>query len=111
MGVVDGQRVEVSPHDFEDEGGQRGRLEGLLESAHFVEDAAEGPDVALLVVRLSLAQFRGDVARGPDHAHRLALARQDLADAEIADFHVVQRLERTSKLVMPFEDFLFPADF
>ena len=44
---MDWERLEVSPHDLEDEGGKRGRLEGPPQGAHLVQDAAEGPHVAL----------------------------------------------------------------
>ena len=40
--------------------------EGELEGAHLVEDAAKGPDVALVVVRLSPADLRTEVVRSPD---------------------------------------------
>ncbi len=66
-------------------------LEGNLEGAHLIEDAAEAPDVALVIIRLSLAQLRRDVARRADHRVSLALAVQDFADAEVADLGVVQR--------------------
>ena len=63
-GKVSWQRVVVSTHDLEDQGGQGGRLEGAFEGAHLVEDAAEGPDVRLVVVGFALAELGGDVTWG-----------------------------------------------
>lgn len=42
-------------------------LKGPLEAGQLIEDTAQGPDVALLVVGLALTQFRGDVAWSAHH--------------------------------------------
>ena len=47
----------LAAHDLVDEGGQVGALEGLLQARHLVHDAAQRPDVRLLVVDLALAHF------------------------------------------------------
>ena len=47
----------LSAHDLIDECGQVGPLEGLLQARHLVHDAAERPDVGLLVVDLALAHL------------------------------------------------------
>ena len=66
-------------------------LKGAFQRAHLVEDAAETPDVAFVVVGLALAQLGGDVAGRADDGVGLALAGQDLADPEVADLDVVER--------------------
>ena len=50
----------LSAHDLIDECGQVGPLEGLLEAGHLVDDAAQRPDVRLLVVHLALAHLGAD---------------------------------------------------
>ena len=50
----------LSAHDLIDECGQVGPLEGLLEAGHLVDDAAQRPDVRLLVIHLALAHLRAD---------------------------------------------------
>ena len=41
-------------------------VEGALKSAQFIEDDPEAPDVALVIVRLALADFGRQVVRGAD---------------------------------------------
>ena len=50
----------LSAHNLVDECGQVGPLEGLLEAGHLVDDAAQRPDVRLLVVHLALAHLGAD---------------------------------------------------
>lgn len=45
-------------------------FEGPLEAGQLVEDTAQGPDVALLVVGLALTQFGGDVAWSAHHLQK-----------------------------------------
>ena len=66
----------LSAHDLVDEGGQVGPLEGLLEAGHLVDDAAQRPDVRLLVVHLALAHLGAERER-----KNAASAR------EVCDFH------------------------
>lgn len=44
-------------------------LEGSLEARQLVQHTAQSPDVTLLVIRLSLTQLWGDIARSPNHLH------------------------------------------
>ena len=50
--VVPPDRSKLPLHDLVDEGGQVGALEGLLQGGHLVQDAAQRPDVRLLVIHL-----------------------------------------------------------
>ena len=57
--VVPPDRSKLPLHDLVDEGGQVRALEGLLQGGHLVQDAAQRPDVRLLVIHLhSTVQYR-----------------------------------------------------
>lgn len=84
-----GQWVEGTAHDFEDESREGGCLEGTLKCAHLVQDAAKGPDVALLIVGFALAELRGDVAGRPHHCVGLTLGRKDFANPKVSDLDVI----------------------
>ena len=94
-----------------DESRQGRRLKGPSAGAELVENTAQRPDVRpedqgrhdgqsevkiahlhhlLGVVRSSLAELRGDVAWRAHHCQGLALAREDLGDAEVADLDMVE---------------------
>ena len=76
----------LAADDFEDEGGLVLRFEGVAEGAEFVEQAAQGPDIALFVVRLLLAEFGREVERGADHGLRKLVASEHLGDPQVANF-------------------------
>ena len=52
--------------DLQDQVLHAARLEGVLQRGHLVQDAAHGPQVGLVVVRLVLANLRAEVVRCPD---------------------------------------------
>ena len=47
--------------------------ERFLQNHHFVQDAAQCPDVGSLVVRLTFTEFRCQVARCSEHGQKLCL--------------------------------------
>jgi hypothetical protein len=59
---IDGLRL--AAHDGEQDGRQVGAVEGLPEGTQLIQDASQGPHVALLVIPLPLAHLRGQVVRG-----------------------------------------------
>lgn len=85
-----GNGVELSSHDFENESTLVVGFEGVAEGAQFVEDAAEGPDVALVVVGLLFAklgrQVVGCANNGVGHVVGLGEA---LGDSEVSDLDLV----------------------
>jgi hypothetical protein len=65
-------------------------VEGVVEGGHFVEDAAEGPDVRLVVVGLVFEDLRRHVVGGSDAGsskvlgalHHLTVGREGCVSAE-----------------------------
>ena len=61
----------------------------MSERDHFVEDAAEGPYIGLLVVRFLLADFWRQVVRGTDGRLRAIISvLKHARNAEIANFYL-----------------------
>lgn len=58
VAVGSGDLGVVASQDFEDESLHAVGVERVSERHHLVQDAAKGPNVRLLVVRLFLADFR-----------------------------------------------------
>ena len=80
--------------------------DGYLEGAHFVEDAAEGPEVGAVAVGLVVADLGGEVEGGADAGDGGGVLEY-LGDAEVADFEgVVLGEEDVGGLEVPVEDVL-----
>lgn len=79
---------------------------GQLQGCQFVEDNAQWPDVALVVIRIVVKQLRGHVqwcAIG--HGRVVVRAGEDLRDSEIGDFHpVIPVQENVFRLQIPVDD-------
>ena len=56
--------------DLEDKAEEVLAGEGVLEGAHLVKNAAEGPNVGCVVVGLALADFGRHVIRSAKHSQR-----------------------------------------
>ena len=62
-------------------------MEGVLESAELIQDAAQGPDVRLVCVWLVLAYLRGHVVRRALHREGvIGGALQHLRDTKVSKF-------------------------
>lgn len=87
LGVVRRDSGVGRAQDLEDEALHGVGVEGVAERAHLVEDAAEGPDVRLLVVGLLLADLRGQVVGRADGGLGAVVGvLEHSGDAEVADF-------------------------
>ena len=85
--VVSIQRLLRVLHNLEDQPEQILGVESVLESAQLIQDAAQGPDVRLIGIRLVLAYFRRHVVRRALHCERVvAGALQHLGDTEVPKF-------------------------
>ena len=58
--------------------------ERFLQNHHFVQDAAQCPDVSSLVIRLTFAEFRCQVARSSKHGQKLCLP----AACDNSNYHI-----------------------
>jgi len=85
-----GDRIILPTYNFEDERALVVAFEGVLEGAHFVEDAAEGPDVAFVVVGLLLTELRRQVVRRPHHRMRKVRSLvQHLSHPQVSNLYLV----------------------
>ncbi len=67
----------------------------MLEHAEFIEDAAKGPHIRSISVRIILANFGAHVIGCADDCMRsLVSVLENLRDAEIAEFYSVVACEK-----------------
>ena len=82
-------------NDLQDERRQAVAVEGVLEGHHFVKQAAQRPDVALLVVRLVFAQLGRHVVRRANHGlGKVALGGEHLGNAKVAQLGQALRRQK-----------------
>jgi len=74
--------------NFENQAQQVVGDEGMLESAQFVQDDAQGPDIALRCVGLALARFRTHVVWSAHYSHSCCIRfLKDFANTEITQLY------------------------
>lgn len=62
----------------------------MFESAQLIEDAAQRPDITLVVVGLLLAELRGQIVRGADDGVREVCGLvEELGHTQVSDFDLV----------------------
>lgn len=65
------------------------RIEGMVQCGYLIEDAAETPNVALLVIGLLLANLRREVVgRSDGSVGAIVGMLQDSGYPEVADFYI-----------------------
>ena len=90
LGVLAGDGGVDAADDFHDEGALILRLKGMPKGTQLVEHAAQGPDVALVVVGLFFAEFGGEVVgRAYDGVRHILCLIQQLGDAQITNLDLV----------------------
>lgn len=90
FGVATRNRGEGTFDNFHDEWALVFGFKGVLESAQLVEDAAERPNVAFVIIWLLLTQLRAKIIRRPNDrmCHILRLIQQ-LGYSQITDLYFV----------------------
>mmetsp|Transcript_19813 Transcript_19813/g.55082 ORF Transcript_19813/g.55082 Transcript_19813/m.55082 type:complete len:276 (+) Transcript_19813:1787-2614(+) len=85
-GVLGGDRLVLPAEDAHHKRREVGGVEGVLEGRHLVQHTAKGPDIALVVVRLAVAELRGEVV-GSSHRGlgKASWAAQHLGEAKVAE--------------------------
>lgn len=77
--------------DFVDDHVERVSLKRSMQSAHFIENAAQHPHVRLIVIALPHADFRRKVVRSAERGFgKVVGALQHFGDAEVTQLHLVQ---------------------
>lgn len=80
----------------------------MLQSAQLVEHAPERPDVALMVIGLLLAEFRGQIVRRSHHGVReVCCLVQHFRHAQVANLYaVILRQEHINCLDVSVQNFI-----
>ena len=74
--------------DLEDKAEEVLAGEGVLEGAHLVKNAAEGPNVGCVVVGLGLTDFRRHIVRGALHSERIIISiLKNFRNTEVTKFY------------------------
>jgi hypothetical protein len=86
LAVVRRQRRICPTQNFQNQALHVSGLEGMLERGHFVKNTTERPNIALVVVRLVLTDFRRKVVRGADSCTcKLMSAMKNACNAEVSE--------------------------